>query len=258
MGGKTISGGAAEMYTIAMCDDESGELDKIEEMLAAYQEFREEGEAFAYRVERFDSGEALLHQMKEEDFLPDFLIMDIYMKGETGITTVRKMREDGFHLPVVFLTSSMEFALDAYEVDAIQYLVKPLEQERFYHVMDIVCKTLQSKQEEYIMVKAVGGIRKIQVEQIIYCETQKNYQILHLKTEECRIRMTSGEMHGYLEKFGQFIKCGSSYIINAEHIVTLAREEIHMDDGSRVYIPKKRAKEIKERYFNYCFGDVGE
>lgn len=246
------------MYVIALCDDESAELDKIEEMLGAYKEDREEGESFAYRTERFDSGEALLHQMKEKDFVPDFLIMDIFMPGETGISAVRQMREDGIQSPVVFLTSSMEFALDAYGVDAIQYLVKPLDQEKFYHVMDIVSSALQRRQEEYIMVKAAGGIRKIRLEQIIYCETQKNYQILHLETEECRLRMTSGKMHELLEKFPQFAKCGSSYIINVEHIVAMAREELRMDDGSRIYIPKKWVKEIKERYFAYCFGDARE
>lgn len=244
------------MYVIALCDDESAELDKVEEMLAAYQEAGEEEEGFAYRTERFDSGEALLHQMREEGFIPDFLIMDIFMPGETGMNAVRKMREDGIDSPVVFLTSSMEYALDAYGVDAIQYLVKPLDQQKFYHVLDIVCNVLQRKQEEYIMVKAAGGIRKIQLGRIIYCETQKNYQILHLETEECRLRMTSGKMYELLEGVRQFAKCGSSYIVNVEHIVAMSGEEIHMDDGSRIYIPKKKVKEIKDRYFDYCFGEV--
>lgn len=244
------------MYLIALCDDESEELDKIEEMLAAYREAREEGEAFVYRTERFDSGEALLHQVREEGFLPDFFIVDVFMPGETGISAVRKMRENGVESPVVFLTSSMEFALDAYGVDAIQYLIKPLDQQKFYHVLDIVCNALQRGQEEYIVVKTAGGIRKIRLERIIYCETQKNYQVLHLETGECKLRMTSGKMHELLGEFQQFAKCGSSYIVNVEHILVIAKEEIRMDDGSRIYIPKKKVKEIKERYFAYCFGEA--
>lgn len=249
------------MYVIAICDDETRELDKMEEFIKAYQRMREDNMAFDYRTERFESAESLLYQICEKGFLPDFMILDIFMPGETGMDAVKKLRKKGCRVPVAFLSSSEQFALDAYGVDAVQYLVKPLEREKFFHMLDIFCEMLgekqQDKEKKCIMVKATDGIRKIGLGNIVYCETQKNYQILHLEDEECRVRMTSGKMHELLGKYRQFSKCGSSYIFNVEHIVTVDREKIYLDNGNRIYIPRNRVVEFKESYFSYYFENTG-
>ena len=118
------------MYVIAVCDDEEKELDEIESFLARYQEKNKEAE---FKMERFTSGEALVQRAREENYTPDILLLDIFMPGKTGIEAAEDMRELGFSMPIVFFTTSTEYALKAYGVDAVQYLVKPLGQECFFH-----------------------------------------------------------------------------------------------------------------------------
>lgn len=248
------SEGVEGLYSIALCDDEVRELDLIEGFLASYQDRRQELE---YKTERFFSAEEFLSRVREEGYTPDILLLDIFMSGKSGIEAAEEVRRLGLNIPIVFLTTSTEYALKAYEVDAVQYPVKPLDGKRFFHAMDSVISQIGQKKESQIVIKVAGGIRQIQPNDIVYCESQKNYQALYLVSGEYRVRMTAGKLWEILEDFCQFGRCGRSYILNMNHIVSVEREEIVMDDGSTIYIPRNKAAEFKKVYFAYYF-DFGE
>lgn len=241
------------MYFIALCDDDERELDKIEDFLAAYQESKETDE---YRIDRFRSAEELLERIAKKEYAPDLLLLDIFMSGKSGIEAAVELRKQECKTFIVFLTTSKEYALEAYGVDALQYLVKPLEKERFFHAMDIVLKQMKKAGEDQIVMKvAGGGIRQMKADDIIYCESQKNYQMLYLEAEECRVRMTTKELWETLERFAQFSKCGRSYILNLNHVVSVEKEEILMDNDGTVYIPRNVSSEFKKVYFSYYFNN---
>lgn len=242
------------MYAIALCDDEERELDRIEDFLASYQE---KAQTMEYKTERFGSAEELMQRVREEGYMPDILLLDIFMSGRNGIEVAEDLRELGLDIPIVFLTTSTEYALKAYEVEAVQYLVKPLDDKRFFHAMDSVIEKLGRYKKNEIVIKLADGVRKIEINDIVYCESQKNYQQLYLISGTYRIRMTAGKLWEMLEGFCQFGRCGRSYILNMNHIVSVEREEIVMDNGYTVYIPRNKAAEFKKEYFAYYF-DVRE
>lgn len=244
------------MYLIALCDDDVKELDQIENLLMAYQKTKN---SWDYRIERFESAEELLERTQEKEYIPDFLLLDIYMKGKTGIEVAKELRNRNLKSMIVFLTTSTEHALEAYEVDAVQYLVKPLEEEKFFHAMDLATMQIQKRKESQIVIKTAGsGIRQINPDDIVYCESQKNYQVMHLLEEECRIRMTVKELWGVLEHLKQFSRCGRSYILNLNHVVSVEKEEILMNNEVKIYIPRSVAAEFKKNYFSYYFnGNLG-
>ncbi|MCI8608009.1 MAG: response regulator transcription factor [Hungatella sp.] len=238
------------MYQIALCDDEEKELDRIETYLAGYQDKRQTQK---YRVRRFTSGEAMVDLIREELYMPDLILLDIFMSGITGMDAAKEMRGMGCGVPIIFLTTSRDHALCAYEVDAVQYLVKPLDQDRFYHAMDSAMSRMRKEQESQIVIKVAGGVRQLSPSDILYCESQKNYQILYLAGAECRVRMTTENLWKLLADFPQFGRCGRSYILNMDHIISVDREEILMDSGRAIYIPRNKATEFKKRYFAYYF-----
>lgn len=241
------------MYFIALCDDDERELDKIEDFLTAYQKSRETDE---YRIDRFGSAEELLERITDKEYAPDLLLLDIFMSGKTGIEAAVELRRQECGTFIVFLTTSKEYALEAYEVDALQYLVKPLEKEKFFHAMDIVFQQMKKAEEDQIVMKvAGGGIRQMKPDDIVYCESQKNYQMLYLNAEECRVRMTARELWEMLEQFAQFSRCGRSYILNLNHVVSVEKEEILMDNDCRIYIPRNVSAEFKKVYFSYYFNN---
>ncbi len=239
------------MYSIALCDDDERELDIIEDYLTAYLKSNETDE---YKIDRFKSAEELLERITEREYLPDLLLLDIFMSGKTGVEAAEELRRQECGTLIVFLTTSKEYALEAYGVDALQYLVKPLDEERFFHAMEIVFQQMKKAGEEQIVMKvAGGGIRQIKTDDIVYCESQKNYQMLYLDTEECRVRITAKEMWEMLEHFVQFSRCGRSYILNLNHVVSVEKEEILMDNECRIYIPRNVSAEFKKVYFSYYF-----
>ena len=242
------------MYCIALCDDDSKEFEKVELFLKKYQHMKP---MLDYKLEWFISAETLLEQVREK-YIPDLLLLDIFMAGKTGIEAAKEMRKWGCNIPIVILTASTEYALNAYEVDAIQYLVKPLNQERFFHAIDTAIGQIQQKRENQIVIKIAGGLRQLQPNDIVYCESQKNYQILYLASENYKIRMTAGNLWEIMEEFPQFGRCGRSYILNMNHIVSVEREEIVMDNGITIYIPRNKASEFKKKYFSYYFDRKNE
>ncbi len=239
-----------KLYLIALCDDDERELDRIEHFLASYQDGKQEVE---YKTERFSSAEAFLWKIRENGYLPDILLLDIFMSGKNGIEAAEEVRTLGLDIPIVFLTTSTEYALKAYGVDAVQYLVKPLDDKRFFHAMDSAMGQIGKSRKNQIVIKVAGGIRQIQPNDIVYCESQKNYQILYLTKGEYRVRMTAGKLWEILKAFCQFGRCGRSYILNMDHIVLVEREKILMDDGYTIYIPRNKAAEFKKVYFSYYF-----
>ena len=238
------------MYRIALCDDVAAELDRVEALLTAYGREKRNGK---YVIDRYGSGEALLAAVSENLESPDMLLLDIFMSGKTGLETALELRRLGIKAPIIFLTTSPEYALEAYEVDALQYIVKPIEKKRFFHAIDVAFEMLKKAEKELIVIRVAGGVRQLRPNAVIYCETQKNYQVLHLEETDLRVRMTSGEMYGILERFPQFCRCGSSYILNMQHIAVVEKEEINMDNGSRIYIPKNKTAEFRKTYFSYYF-----
>lgn len=237
------------MYLVAACDDEIAELDKTECYLAEWQE-RHPDQVF--QVEPFTSAEELLGMVEENGYAPDLLLMDIYMPGRTGIEAAKVLRSLGSSCRIIFLTTSREHALEAFGVDATQYLVKPIEKEELFTVLDRLFLELEEKRKDYLLFRIDGRLSRIAPETIVYAEAQGKSQRLHLSDGTyVQLRMTMTEIYGMLSERPEFVKAGVSYIINLEHVDSLNAQEICLDIGQIIYLPRGTYQPLRERYFNY-------
>ena len=164
------------MYQIALCDDKTEELDKIENMLGSY---RQQHAGCDFLMERFSSADELLFRVKEKKYVPDVLFIDIYMPGKLGIEAAKELRNMGNECHIVFLTISKEYALEAFGVEAAQYLIKPVSCEEIFRILDRLIKEMKEKEKEkqYLLLKVEGIIKRIALNNIIYCEAQKNSSV---------------------------------------------------------------------------------
>lgn len=85
------------------------------------------------------------------------MILDIFMSGKTGIEAAEELRRQQCGTFIIFLTTSREYALEAYGVDALQYIVKPLDQARLFHAMDSAFRQMKKAEEEQIVMKVAGA-----------------------------------------------------------------------------------------------------
>lgn len=238
------------MYHIAICDDEAEGLNRTENILNRY--CRQQG-AVDFSVAQFDNAEKMLRRIREEEYSPDLLFMDIYMPGKNGMEVARELREMGNECRLVFLTASKEFALEAFRVDAFQYLVKPASEKDIFRVLDRFVKET-AEEEKYLLFKAEGSIRKIAVKDIVYCEAQKRRQYIYL-TDGTQIQqsMTMAKIYEMLAAYQEFVKVGVSYVVNLKYIVSLNAQELQMEDGKKIYLPRGAYQGLREQYFNYYF-----
>ncbi len=239
------------LYLVAVCDDEMAELNKTERYLTQWREGQPD---HTFQIERFTSAEELLGMVMENGYEPDLLLMDIYMPGRTGIEAAKALRSLGSSCKIIFLTSSREHALEAFGVDATQYLVKPIEKEELFTVLDRLFMELKEKKKNYLLFRIDGRISRIAPETIVYAEAQGKSQRLHLADGTyAQLRMTMTEIYGMLSDRPEFVKVGVSYIINLEHVDSLNAQEICLDIGRIIYLPRGTYQPLRERYFSfYC------
>lgn len=240
------------MYFIALCDDEVLELDKTEQMFDSYGQKHPE---LDYKIERFVDADELLCLIREENYMPDLIIMDIYLPGKLGIDAAKELRDMGNQCRIIFLTTSKEHALDAFGVDAAQYLVKPVSEKSLFPVLDKFLEECEKACRKYILFRIEGRIRRVAVGDIVYCEAQGKIQRMYFTDEtQCVLHMTMAQLGEQLTPYGEFVRLGAAYIINMEHIENLKKQELMMDNGHRIYPPRGSYQGLRERYFEFFCG----
>ncbi|AUC86115.1 DNA-binding response regulator [Polaribacter sp. ALD11] len=166
----------------------------------------------------------------------DLVFLDIQMPELTGIQLSKIVKGK---TKIIFTTAYPQFALESYELNAIDYLLKPFEFERFYQAVlkakdenISVEKQIKPQSDSYLFVKTDGknNFEKVYVKDICYIEGLKNYVAIHLKENQIITHNTLKNIEEYLPK-EQFVKTHKSYIVSMEHI--------HKTDSISVYVNNK-------------------
>lgn len=163
----------------------------------------------------------------------DLIFWDIQMPGITGIEFARNISKRSL---VIFTTAYSEYAVDSYEVDAIDYLIKPIDPERFHKAVNkaIAYHSLLLKEEkenieagntEYFFVKSERRYFKINYKDILFIEGLKDYVIIQLDEQRVITRMNLKNIFELLPKH-DFLRVNKSYIVNTKHIDSFDNNDI--------------------------------
>lgn len=245
------------MYRIALCDDERTELDKTEKLLRDYEK---QHSGLDFSIQCFESTAELFNRISDNNDMPDLIFMDILMpdrQKEThpmGIQAAKKLRSLDFKGKLVFLTSSKEYALDAYEVDAIQYMVKPISAGKLFDVLSALLRDIEEERKRYVILRVEGELVRVSVNEIVYGEAQRKMQHLYLADgTRYTLRMTMVELYGMLSQYPEFVRIGVAFIVNLGYIDRINANEMVMDTGAKIYLPRGSYKDLKEQYLSfYC------
>ena len=162
-----------------------------------------------------------LSKIEEEDI--DLVFMDIQMPDLTGLQLSKIVKGK---TNIIFTTAYPQFALQSYEVNAIDYLLKPFEFERFYEAVLKVknnfqpqVKEVQKDPVDFIFVKTDGknNFEKVYVKDICYIEGLKNYVVIHLKDKQIITNNTLKNIEDFLPT-SEFVKTHKSFIVSLRHI----------------------------------------
>lgn len=230
---------------IAICDDNIDELSRIATFLEDFS--REVDSSVTY--ESFTSAFELIESMKVRRF--DLIMLDILMPGISGMDAAKEIRRSDSEIPIIFLTSSREFAVESYRVSAKDYIMKPARKDEIF--LSISKLLAQFKQEDsYLTLKTGNGIIKLPFSQIVYVE---------VINRSVKFILTSGEVresYGYLADYesdllsdSKFYKPHRSYIVNLHHVTELKKEGFLTIVGKTVPVARDSYSKAKAEYMKY-------
>lgn len=163
----------------------------------------------------------------------DLIFLDINMPGTNGIDFARSIPK---HTLIIFTTAYSEYALDSYEVDAIDYLVKPIDSVKFrkavdkaitYHslLLDEEKKNVEEIADECIFVKSDRKFFKVNLKDILFIEGLKDYVIIQMEGQRLITRMNVKTIHDMLPG-NIFLRINRSYIVNKNHIESFDNNDV--------------------------------
>lgn len=230
---------------IAVCDDNMDELSRISTLLEDYS--RERGSSITY--EAFHSGLELLETIRSRRF--DLLLLDILMPGVTGMDAAKEIRRSDCDIPIIFLTSSREFAVESYRVNAEDYIMKPARKDEIFPALDKQLKRF-AQEEAYLTLKTGSGIVKLPFTQIVYVEVINRTVQFILANGEVR------EVYGYLADYEEdllsdpyFYKPHRSYVVNLRLVTELDKKGFSTIVGKTVPVARDAFSKVKAAYMKY-------
>ena len=153
-----------QTYKIAICDD----LATDRNYLSSLCEIWGSHNSYHIQISEFTSAENFLfHYAEKKDF--DILLLDIEMGAMDGVTMARKLRQDNQTVQIIFITGYADYISDGYEVDALHYLMKPIQEEKFFTVLDRAVTKL-IKNEKVLNIISQGEMIRLPICQINYAE----------------------------------------------------------------------------------------
>lgn len=231
---------------IAVCDDNHNELELIKSHLDMYLSDNRQ----VFTVKYFDSSVELASTLRFEKF--DIYILDIIMPVMDGLALAKEIRTFDKAAPIIFLTSSPEFAVDSYTVKAFNYLLKPVVKERLFATLDDIAETFHQEQADNIIIKNNNGIHKIHTSDIIYAEALNRKVIIYLKNGE---HITSTDVFSSicetLTAHSEFLLPHRSFIVNMNYIKTINATEIYLINNASIPLAQRRVGEIKKKYLTF-------
>lgn len=228
------------MLSVAICDDEIIECcrmkRKIEEILNEMN--------IPCIIRQFGSGRQLLQV--QESF--DIIFLDIMMNDLNGIKTAKIFREKAADKILIFISSSREYVFEAYDVEAFQYLLKPIDDGKLRTVLKKAVTKTEKHSQEFMIISKERQKQKLFLDDIYYFEIKGRIVDVHGTEGIFAYYEQIGELEKKLQDKG-FFRCHKSYLVNLKYVEGYNRQEAVLENGETIIIAKRRYEKFCQEIF---------
>lgn len=234
------------MILIAIVDNDQEEMQALETRVKHYLE----EENVAHFIHKFDSGVEFIRSRAAYDIV----FMEIRMEDMDDLDAARFLRIVNKDAKLIFVTHQADMAIRGYEVDAMDFIIKPVDQSTVDNVMSRALKCIEKSSGELFAIKTPSSVISISTFDIFYVEVYDHDLVYHTKQGDFRVRGRLGEVR---EKIGDryFIQCSRSYLVNIRHVQSLHSDHLIVH-GDKIQITKAHHKKMEQMFVNYLNGTV--
>lgn len=226
------------MITIAICDDDNSQIKALKKMLTEWNS--------CTIISEYNSAEQFLFNYP--DVSCDLLLLDIEMGDMNGMELARELRAKGDMLPIIFITGFSKYIGDGYDVEALHYLLKPVDKKKLFQVLDRYAG--RHKPNNRIILPSGDESLLVASDDIVYLEAfGKKTQVTLNSGKE--IICTCG-LSDVSKKLGQgFVSCHRSYVVNIRLIRSISRTEVTMDGGKKIPVSRRLYDSVNREFIDY-------
>ena len=242
------------MLKIAICDDIDTELTRITALTNEYLSMR----GLCASVLKFSHPDALLTACESESF--HIFLLDMVMPMVSGLQVGHEIRRNSTEAQIIYVTTEPGFALDAYAVNPLHYLLKPVDKSALFAALDLAAEKANHGEEPTVTVKTKAGLRTISTAMIFYCEYTRHIAVYTLATGEHIETVTlPGSFGSHIEPLlrdKRFIQPHAAFAVNMSCAERLEKEGFTLRGGFFVPVSGKQFAAVRNRYISYRLGEA--
>lgn len=232
------------MLKIVICDDTLEEMHTVKHCTETF--FSKKG--IPYHLDTYSSAEALYNS----NVVYDLYLLDVLMPGMTGMELAEQLNTTDKHPVVIFITSSLESAVDGYRVNASGFILKPVSQERFNETLERVVTQKLTAKQEYLSVIHNRVPLNIPLNRIQYFENKLHrVSIIMSDNETITVNLKLSQIQEMLAEKTAFLRCHQSYIVNLDYVNKMEDVCFYMKDAQIIPVSRNYYKECKNKYYHY-------
>lgn len=231
---------------IAVLDDSFEDANRLEEYLHQFQ--KEKNVSFQIRI--FHSSFDFLEEYGDGY---DLLFLDIEMPGSSGLEVAREIRAKDQTVGIIFVTNMSQYAIEGYEVNALDFVVKPV---RYFSFCQKLEKAIQLKnlwKEENLLINTRDGMQRIRTSEIEYIEKEKDFLVYHLLSGQLKER---GSIKAVKERLAgkSFSECTGGYLVNLSCVKRIGKDTIVLLSDRELPLSRRLKKQFTEEFIRYMGG----
>ena len=230
------------MIHIALVEDE----EEYRKAFLGYLRRYEQESGRQFRISVFPDGEDIISSYKADY---DLILMDIAMRFMDGMTAAEKIRELDQEVVIIFITNMPQFVMKGYAVDALDYVLKPVNYFAFSQRIERAISRMSRRREQYFTVPVRGGIRKLSVSNILYVEVQDHDLLFHTRNESILTRGSLAEVEAKLGNAG-FFRCNKYCLVNLAFADSLQGIDLVVA-GEHIQVSRAKKKAVLDALNNY-------
>lgn len=226
---------------IAVCDDDPSDRQHLVALIRRYLDQKDH----VATIDEFSSGEELLAAGPDNYSI---LFLDIYMAGINGMDAAREIFKNNTRTKIVFCSSSPEFGVQSYDVNAMRYLIKPAPEEKIFSLLDHFFHAYTTLRTLTVKVGRVE--ESIFLNDILWMESDKHNCIIHTKKGDITTRATFDKLRQQLPE-GEFVQPIRYALVSLRATAGTPSVEMKLEDGTVIPISKESRAAVKQAYMDY-------